>query len=244
MADDDYDYTDERLIDPSLKCSICRSPFIDPYSTPCKHTYCRECINHCLQNDNRCSICRRAIKRTDLTRAEASICDAVNQLLVTCKRCNETVQRGQFDEHIRNNCSGRRSDLSSSNTDRRRPIINPERIESLLNKPLRQCQQLREELERQRTEINHNHNHTNNDINTINGKLNEQQDEIEILRKSNATHQRKIQQLEHDLQIYQEETTKLENDNRRLQNQIKRFNNESNKSELRLCHLEQKIIRK
>jgi chromosome segregation ATPase len=164
----------------------------------------------------------------------------VNRILVTCKRCGQNVQRGQFHEHIRNDCPGARSDLL--------PIVPAQRIELLLNQPLRQCQQLREELARQKTEINNNHNHTNNNMNTINGKLKEQQDEIEILRKSNATQQRKIQELERDIQIREENTERhekfideLENNNRRLQNHIKRFNDES---DLRIRGLEEKIIRK
>jgi hypothetical protein len=191
MADDDYEYTNESSIDPNLKCSICYNLFNDPYSTQCEHIYCLVCINRCLQSDNRCSLCRRPIKRTDLTKADA-ICDAVNRILVTCKRCGQNVQRGQFHEHTRNDCPGTRRDL--------RPIVHGQRIELLLNQPLRQCQQLREELARQKTEINNNHNHANNNMNTINGKLKEQQDEIEILRKSNATQQRKIQELERDLE--------------------------------------------
>lgn len=111
---------------------------------------------------------------------------------------------------------------------------------------------MREELKNQRIEINNKYNDTNNNINTINGKLKEQQDEIEILRKSNAIQQRKIQELERcNVQIGKEKIEKQERlidqltrDNLRLRNHIKHLNNQSNESESRLQDLENKINRK
>lgn len=75
MAEDGYEYVNETLIDPGLICIVCHSPFNDPYSTKCEHIYFQECINSCLQRNDRCCICRRPIQRTDLTKAEA-ICEA------------------------------------------------------------------------------------------------------------------------------------------------------------------------
>ena len=44
-----------------LKCGICLELFQDPRSLPCLHTFCRECIQRSLNEENRsleCPVCR------------------------------------------------------------------------------------------------------------------------------------------------------------------------------------------
>ena len=53
--------TSSSSTDDKLKCGICLELFQDPRSLPCLHTFCRECIQQSLLNDNRslnCPVCR------------------------------------------------------------------------------------------------------------------------------------------------------------------------------------------
>ena len=53
--------TSSSSTDDKLKCGICLELFQDPRSLPCLHTFCRECIQRSLLNDNRslnCPVCR------------------------------------------------------------------------------------------------------------------------------------------------------------------------------------------
>jgi chromosome segregation ATPase len=192
-------------------------------------------------------MCRRPIKLSDLKKAE-DIFHAVNQLFVTCKKCGQSnIRRGQFNDHIENFCC---ETISNNDMNSDRTIMN-KRIESLISQPLRQTQRIREELERQKTTIDNNNNQINNSINTINGNLEEQKDEIQILRQSIVTHRRKIQKLEHTVQIQQEKIEaqenyidQLETNNRCFQNQIRRLNDNFDEYESRMGNLEETMNRK
>jgi hypothetical protein len=35
-----------------LQCPVCLTPYIEPRLLPCGHTYCDECLNRLIQNDN------------------------------------------------------------------------------------------------------------------------------------------------------------------------------------------------
>ena len=53
--------TSSSSTDDKLKCGICLELFQDPRSLPCLHTFCCECIQQSLLNDNRslnCPVCR------------------------------------------------------------------------------------------------------------------------------------------------------------------------------------------
>ena len=49
------------LIMDDLKCGVCLELFQDPRSLPCLHTFCRECIQRSLNDENhslKCPVCR------------------------------------------------------------------------------------------------------------------------------------------------------------------------------------------
>lgn len=46
----------------SLDCSICFGLFNNPYDTPCKHTFCKDCISAWIERNNAsCPLCRNNI---------------------------------------------------------------------------------------------------------------------------------------------------------------------------------------
>ena len=51
-----------------LKCGICLELFQDPRSLPCLHTFCRECIQRSLNEENhslKCPVCRAEHELSD-----------------------------------------------------------------------------------------------------------------------------------------------------------------------------------
>ncbi|KAF1380786.1 hypothetical protein PFLUV_G00167600 [Perca fluviatilis] len=48
-----------------LKCSICMSLFVDPVTTACGHSFCKECLDrNCEYNDRLCPLCKQILRRT------------------------------------------------------------------------------------------------------------------------------------------------------------------------------------
>ncbi|KAM4604339.1 LON peptidase N-terminal domain and RING finger protein 1 [Polymixia lowei] len=51
------------LLDPSdLECSLCMRLFYEPVTTPCGHTFCRNCLERCLDHMPQCPLCKESLK--------------------------------------------------------------------------------------------------------------------------------------------------------------------------------------
>jgi hypothetical protein len=100
---------DELSIDADFTCPICLDPFDDRVSTPCDHTFCRECIESSTKynSDRACPTCRRGpLSNNNLTPANRIIRNKVDRYTVKCLVCNQTnIIRGDFQEHANNLCS-------------------------------------------------------------------------------------------------------------------------------------------
>ena len=91
-----------------LKCGICLELFQDPRSLPCLHTFCRECIQRSLNEENhslKCPVCRAkhelsegagllpvnqyALQELPLKRLQQQQEDNGGHQLVECKSCGE-----------------------------------------------------------------------------------------------------------------------------------------------------------
>lgn len=98
----EYEYMNEGLIDDELKCSICHHPFLKPVSTEiCGHTFCKECIETWLLEQQTCPTCRRRVLMTNFQPITTRVVlNLLNRILVRCISCRETnIQRGNYEDH-------------------------------------------------------------------------------------------------------------------------------------------------
>ena len=101
-----YDYVNESSIDDELKCSICKEPFQDPVNTPCDHTFCENCIEQWINEDNNsCPTCRRSLSIDSLIPATRIVVHLLDRLQVQCQTCGEkSIQRSSYIDHISKTC--------------------------------------------------------------------------------------------------------------------------------------------
>lgn len=45
-----------------LECSLCMRLFYDPVTTPCGHTFCKNCLERCLDHMPQCPLCKESLK--------------------------------------------------------------------------------------------------------------------------------------------------------------------------------------
>ncbi len=51
-----------------LECSVCCSEYTDPMLTKCGHTFCRGCIEECINRNHECPECKRTLSKDDLAK--------------------------------------------------------------------------------------------------------------------------------------------------------------------------------
>ncbi|KAM4708219.1 LON peptidase N-terminal domain and RING finger protein 1 [Discoglossus pictus] len=67
----------EELIDPAdFECSLCMRLLYEPVTTPCGHTFCKKCLERCLDHTPQCPLCKES-----LTEFLATRCYNVTHLL-------------------------------------------------------------------------------------------------------------------------------------------------------------------
>ena len=99
-----YEYMD-KTIDEGLICKICKTPFLDPVSTPCRHAFCRQCVKDHLVKKPICSDCGLPLSSDNLVPMVLIVCKMLDNLLVKCVGCEQTdIKRSQFDHHIEEIC--------------------------------------------------------------------------------------------------------------------------------------------
>jgi ligand of Numb protein X 1/2 len=102
-----YDYVDE--VDEDLMCQICLQPFVQPLDTPCGHTFCHVCMHNYLKVNPMCPLDRKPLNEMTCSPSNLVLKRLLDKLLVTCPNadsCQEQVQRGNLDDHLRYRCSG------------------------------------------------------------------------------------------------------------------------------------------
>uniref|UniRef100_A0A8C7XA52 LON peptidase N-terminal domain and ring finger 1 n=1 Tax=Oryzias sinensis TaxID=183150 RepID=A0A8C7XA52_9TELE len=53
----------EGMLDSSdLECSLCMRLFYEPVTTPCGHTFCKNCLERCLDHTPHCPLCKESLK--------------------------------------------------------------------------------------------------------------------------------------------------------------------------------------
>ncbi|XP_036312023.1 LON peptidase N-terminal domain and RING finger protein 1 isoform X4 [Pipistrellus kuhlii] len=57
----------EELIDVSdFECSLCMRLFFEPVTTPCGHSFCKNCLERCLDHTPYCPLCKESLKESKL----------------------------------------------------------------------------------------------------------------------------------------------------------------------------------
>ncbi|XP_061882247.1 LON peptidase N-terminal domain and ring finger 1, like isoform X2 [Entelurus aequoreus] len=53
----------KNLIDPNdFECSLCMRLLYEPVTTPCGHTFCKNCLERCLDHTPQCPLCKESLK--------------------------------------------------------------------------------------------------------------------------------------------------------------------------------------
>jgi chromosome segregation ATPase len=113
MADNsgncNFEYMNESSINEYLKCELCKKPFTDPVSTPCKHIFCGGCIENHLKSGSICpkSKCHQPLSAKNLETLKRGIApQMLDEIAVKCTLCQQTdIRRGKFPDHITKHCT-------------------------------------------------------------------------------------------------------------------------------------------
>lgn len=91
---------------PELDCQVCTSILLDPLTTACGHTFCRQCVRRIIDYSNICPICRHSLgPRRDYTMSttpsNAVLCQIIEGLcteeLVSRKLERPSAGKGECD---------------------------------------------------------------------------------------------------------------------------------------------------
>ncbi len=100
-----YSYMNEDEIDDELICAVCQQPFREPVSSiQCHHTFCKECIIACLNQERLCPVCRADSSYEHYQPiGSRALLNQLNRLRVRCDACQaRNIQRGDFEGHTQN----------------------------------------------------------------------------------------------------------------------------------------------
>lgn len=85
-----------RVIEKEVSCVICLSLLDDPFSLPCNHQFCKECIEHALKEKSVCPLCKlptfkRAMRKNPTM---ANIVDSFKQIYDLFQLDSSNIQNG------------------------------------------------------------------------------------------------------------------------------------------------------
>ncbi|KAG2464625.1 LNX2 protein, partial [Polypterus senegalus] len=101
-----YDYKEE--VDDELTCHICLQPLLDPLDTPCGHTYCYQCLENFLQEQDFCPVDRQKLHLQQCRKSSLLVRNLLDKLSVVCpftKDCGHVMQRCELGPHLQNSQS-------------------------------------------------------------------------------------------------------------------------------------------
>lgn len=98
--------------DDHLTCYICRCPFIDPVSLPCRHTFCKGCLDDAeaaqSSRQKTCPTCRRPFGTGNRQQLPRFLGHILDDLLVRCPNhnigCEAQLRRGEVQRHLSRQC--------------------------------------------------------------------------------------------------------------------------------------------
>jgi len=90
--------------DDDFTCAICQGIYDRPVITPCRHTYCKECIESWIQIKNSCPLDQKRLRSCDLIQIPYMLQSIINKLLIHCdyhsSGCQEIVPVGDLRKHL------------------------------------------------------------------------------------------------------------------------------------------------
>lgn len=88
-------------ISPSeLDCVLCSRCLLEPVTTRCGHTFCRECLERVLDYGASCPLCVAPISRKDLTRGSTIVIERLLRLVIPNVHTERLRARQQEMENI------------------------------------------------------------------------------------------------------------------------------------------------
>ncbi|CAF2408487.1 unnamed protein product [Rotaria sp. Silwood2] len=257
-----YEYMDKAAIDKDLFCDYCNNPLVDPVSTPCKHTFCRMCIqNKFKKTGGTCAKpkCKnRSISLNDLTSVtERIVLNMLDRLLVKCMLCGTiNIPRASFEKHVTNFCP--KVTVSCTAIDLKCPWIGSneqlkqhisvctyEQMRPILTEITQNNHQLKEQIQQMSEQCEKNHlsyikelqetnQHLNTNIEQLNEVLYHEKVELKDL-------QLEFQQLKELILQDKTQINELQTEIRCEKEEIIRANERCNKQEIQINQLIDKI---
>ncbi|KAM3831746.1 LON peptidase N-terminal domain and RING finger protein 1 isoform 2-T2 [Vipera latastei] len=90
----------ENLVDVTdFECSLCLRLFLHPVTTPCGHTFCKNCLQRCLDHAPECPLCKENLKEF-LARREYSTTQLLEELIVKYLPTELSERKRINDEEI------------------------------------------------------------------------------------------------------------------------------------------------
>ena len=102
-----FDYPDE--VEEELQCKVCHQPLVDPYDTPCCHTFCKICISKHLRQESRCPIDNSIVTTETIRQSSLLVRKILDKLQVVCPNngyCDLIMQRSVLEQHLAVQCPG------------------------------------------------------------------------------------------------------------------------------------------
>jgi hypothetical protein len=257
-----FEYMDKTSIDKDLNCEYCINPLVEPVSTPCKHTFCRVCIeNKIKKTGGACAKpkCKnKSIALEDLTPVtERIVLNMLDRLLVKCTSCGQSnIQRGAFEKHATKICP--KATVSCTAVDIKCPWTGPsdqlkqhmilcayEQIRPVLAEIIQDNRQLKEKIQQMSEQCLKNHHlyikelqETNQRLNTSVGELGEVLYHEKLQLKEV---QLELQQLKELIMQDKYQINDLQTETDREKAEITRVDERCNKHEIQINHLTDKI---
>lgn len=90
--------------DPELICCICQCVLDSAKESPCRHVFCKVCIEQWLNEHNSCPTCRTWLSTQDLQNILPLVQNMINKLVMFCdyrnNGCEQKLMLEMYDAHI------------------------------------------------------------------------------------------------------------------------------------------------
>lgn len=260
-----FEYMDKACVDKDLYCEYCNNPLVEPVSTPCKHTFCRVCIeNKIKKTGGACAKpkCKnKSMALEDLTPVtERIVLNMLDRLLVKCTSCGMTnIQRGVFERHATQSCP--KATASCTAVDLKCPWTGPgdqlkqhlsccvyEQIRPVISYIIQDNHQLKEKIQQVSEQCLKSHQIHIKELQESNQRLNTTIEQLTALLHEEKRHltelQNEVKQLKELILQGKSQITELKTETEHEKNEIMRVDERCNKHELEINAIASKMSTK